>query len=143
MFLILFGVLPSHAQIGEHRDEFSIGVSGGYVMSNVAFVPKVNQGYHGGLTGGISLRYKSEKYFSTICSIMGEINYSQIGWKEDIIDMAASWHRCLCVDVCVCVTFLLFHLKNKSGQSHIDHKPGAGHHEADPHSCVVDGPAPR
>lgn len=86
MFLILFGVLPSHAQIGEHRDEFSIGVSGGYAMSNVAFVPKVNQGYHGGLTGGISLRYKSEKYFSTICSIMGEINYSQIGWKEDIID---------------------------------------------------------
>ena len=35
VFLILFGVLPSHAQIGEHRDEFSIGVSGGYVMSNV------------------------------------------------------------------------------------------------------------
>ena len=55
-------------------------------MSNEAFVPKVNQGYHGGLTGGISLRYKSEKYFSTICSIMGEINYSQIGWKEDITD---------------------------------------------------------
>ena len=64
VFLILFGVLPSHAQIGEHRDEFSIGVSGGYVMSNVAFVPKVNQGYHGGITGGISLRYKSEKYFN-------------------------------------------------------------------------------
>ena len=87
VFLILFGVLPLHAQIGEHRDEFSIGVNGGYVMSNVAFVPKVNQGYHGGITGGISLRYKSEKYFSTICSIMAEINYSQIGWKEDIMDI--------------------------------------------------------
>ena len=87
VLLLLLGAAPSQAQIGEHRDEFSIGVNGGYAMGNIGFMPKVNQGYHGGMTGGISLRYKSEKYFSTICSIMGEINYSQIGWKENIINI--------------------------------------------------------
>ena len=77
---------PVLAQIGEHRDDFSIGFNGGYVLSNVGFVPKVNQKQHGGITGGLALRYKSEKYFSTFCSIMAEINYAQLGWKEDILD---------------------------------------------------------
>ena len=75
-----------HAQIGEHRDDFSVGFNGGYVMSSVGFVPKVNQKQHGGMTFGLSLRYKSEKYFSTLCSIAAEVNYAQLGWKEDIVD---------------------------------------------------------
>lgn len=74
------------AQIGEHRDDFSVGFNGGYVMSSVGFVPKVNQKQHGGMTFGLSLRYKSEKYFSTLCSIAAEVNYAQLGWKEDIVD---------------------------------------------------------
>lgn len=32
------------------------------------------------------MRYTSEKYFSTICSVMGEINVAQVGWTEDILD---------------------------------------------------------
>jgi hypothetical protein len=84
--LVLSFPSEGQAQIGEHRSDLSIGVSGGYILSNVGFTPKVNQGLLGGLTGGFVVRYKSEKYFSTICSIQGEINYSQIGWKEDIID---------------------------------------------------------
>lgn len=82
---LIAAAINVNAQIGEHRNDFSIGVNFGYTMSNVGFMPKVNQGYHGGLTGGLSLRYICEKYFNTICSIYGEVNYAQIGWKEDII----------------------------------------------------------
>lgn len=73
------------AQVGEHRSEMAVGVNGGYVMSSVGFVPKVPQSQHPGLTGGLSFRYTSEKYFSTVCAIVAEVNYAQIGWKESIL----------------------------------------------------------
>lgn len=76
--------LATQAQIGQHRNEFSLGVNGGYVMSNIGFTPKVTQNYHGGMTAGLSMRYVCEKYFSTICSIHAEVNYSRIGWNERI-----------------------------------------------------------
>lgn len=40
----------AQAQIGQHRNEFSLGINGGYVMSNIGFTPKVTQNYHGGMT---------------------------------------------------------------------------------------------
>lgn len=83
--LLLLYAADMTAQIGQHRNDLAIGFNGGYVMSNVGFTPKVTQGYHGGLTGGLSVRYVCEKYFNTICSIYGEVNYVQTGWKEDII----------------------------------------------------------
>ena len=70
------------SQIGEHRNDFTLGVNGGYILSNVSFTPKVTQGYHGGLTGGLSIRYVCEKYFKTIASVYAEVNYSQLGWKD-------------------------------------------------------------
>ncbi|MCR4852688.1 MAG: PorT family protein [Prevotella sp.] len=79
--------LAGKAQIGEYRNDFSVGVNGGYVLSNVQFVPKVPQGLHGGITGGLSVRYVCEKYFSTICAIYGEVNFAQLGWKENILDV--------------------------------------------------------
>ena len=75
------------AQVGEFRKDFAVGVNGGYVLSNVDFVPKVPQGYQGGMTGGLTLRYTCEKYFKSICAVVAEVNYAQIGWKEDILDM--------------------------------------------------------
>ena len=45
------------------------------------------QSLHGGLTGGLSVRYTSEKYFSSICAIVGELNFAQIGWKENQLDI--------------------------------------------------------
>ena len=74
------------AQVGEHRDDLSVGVNGGYVLNSVGFSPRVSQGMHGGLTGGLSFRYVCEKYFSTICSVMAEVNYASLGWKEDILN---------------------------------------------------------
>ena len=87
--IVLFLTLPiaASAQIGEHRNDLTIGVTGGYVMSNVRFTPKVPQGYHGGMTGGLAFRYVCEKYFKTIASVYAELNYSQLGWKEDILDI--------------------------------------------------------
>ena len=73
------------AQVGEHRNQLSLGFNGGYVLSNVGFTPKVSQAMHGGMTFGISAKYVCEKYFSTICSIYGELNYASLGWKEDIL----------------------------------------------------------
>ena len=84
----IFLMLPFalYAQIGKHRNDLAIGVNGGYVLSNVGFTPTVSQGMHGGITGGLSLRYVCEKYFSTVCSIQAEVNYAILGWKEDIRD---------------------------------------------------------
>ena len=79
--VILFALpLTAAAQIGDHRDALAIGVNGGYVLSNVGFTPSVRQSMHGGLTGGLSVRYVCEKYFNTICSIYGEVNYASVGW---------------------------------------------------------------
>lgn len=88
-FLILFSLVANtmRAQIGDHRSIFSIGVNGGYAMSNIGFTPSVSQGKHEGMTGGLSMRYVCEKYFSTICSIYAEVNYAQLGWKENIKDV--------------------------------------------------------
>lgn len=85
--LLIAVTLPAAAQIGEYRNDLSIGVNGGYVLSNVGFTPKVNQSFHGGMTGGLSFRYVCEKYFSTICAVQAEVNYAQIGWKENILDI--------------------------------------------------------
>lgn len=75
------------AQIGEHRDEFAVGVSGGYVMSSINFQPEVTQRQLGGTIGGVTFRYTTEKYFSSVCAIVGEVNYAQIGWKQKILDL--------------------------------------------------------
>ena len=62
-------ILPfvAKGQIGDHRNTLSIGVNGGYNLTTVRFTPKVVQ-----------------NYFSTIASVQAEVNFSQLGWKEDI-----------------------------------------------------------
>jgi hypothetical protein len=82
--LLLLSFSSARAQIGEHRNDLAVGFSGGYMMSSVNFLPRVPQGQLGGLTGGVIVRYTCEKYFKSICSLVGEVNYSQMGWKEDI-----------------------------------------------------------
>ena len=76
----------ANAQIGDYRSEFAIGFGGGYVMSSLDFVPEVPQLQHTGYIGGITMRYTSERYFNSICAIVGEVNYAKVGWKEDILD---------------------------------------------------------
>lgn len=76
----------SCAQIGEHRDDLAVGGGAGVVFSSVGFKPKVPQGMHMGPTFGVVGRYVCEKYYTMICSVVGEVNFASVGWKEDIRD---------------------------------------------------------
>ncbi|EGN56820.1 hypothetical protein PRBRB14_12340 [Hallella multisaccharivorax DSM 17128] len=86
--VVLSFPLLSHAQIGEHRNTLSIGGGAGYNLTSVRFTPKVVQSMKGGLNFGFTARYTVEKYFSTIASVQAEVNFSQMGWKEDIRDIS-------------------------------------------------------
>lgn len=84
--LLLFVPAVGMAQIGEHRNDFSLGITGGLTMSNVGFTPDVPQTMLNGFTGGLAMRYTCEKYFNSICAIVAELNVTQMGWKEEILD---------------------------------------------------------
>ena len=88
LFIIIFSLFITtvSAQIGEYRNEFAVGFNGGLNMSSVDFVPEVPQSQLFGKTFGLSLRYTGEKYFNSICAIVAEVNYSQMGWEERIWD---------------------------------------------------------
>ena len=79
--------LMANAQVGEYRTDLAIGVNGGYMMNRISFQPEVPQSNMGGMTGGLTIRYTCEKYFSSICAITAEVNYGQMGWKENIFDI--------------------------------------------------------
>ena len=74
----------SSAQVGDYRHVWALGVSGGIAMNSVGFMPEVSQKTHMGAAIGITGRYTSEKYFSTICSIQMECNIAKLGWKQNI-----------------------------------------------------------
>lgn len=74
--------LPIHAQVGEQRHNFAIGVNGGVNMNSVSFSPTVKQKNLMGVNGGVTARYISEKYFKMICGAQIELNFSQHGWDE-------------------------------------------------------------
>lgn len=78
-FLFNLGV---HAQVGEQRYNFSLGVNGGINLNKVSFSPTVNQSNLMGINTGLTARYISEKYFSMICGAQIEVNFSQRGWDE-------------------------------------------------------------
>lgn len=84
--LFVLSTFSASAQIGQHRNDLSIGFNAGYVLSNISFTPKVTQSMHSGLSGGLTFRYVCEKYFNSICAIQAELNYAMIGWKEKIQD---------------------------------------------------------
>ena len=86
-YLFVFLPLTMKAQVGDYRNDFAIGGSAGYMLSNVAFVPDVPQGMQQGLTAGFTMRYSCEKYFKSICAIVAEVNIVQTGWKENILDV--------------------------------------------------------
>ena len=82
-----FLIPHSSAQVGEFRKDLAVGINGGVAMSSVAFVPKVPQSMLSGPTFGLTARYTCEKYFSSICAVVAELNYTQMGWKENLLDM--------------------------------------------------------
>ena len=84
--LIILALLPlgATAQVGEQKHDLCIGVNGGIAMNKVGFTPKINQTYHIAPTAGLTLRYTSERYLGMYCAFQAELNYTELGWKEDI-----------------------------------------------------------
>lgn len=75
-----------YGQVGELRDNWFVGINGGMNMSNVGFTPTIPQTYLFTPSLGLTFRYTCEKYFSALCSFQAELNFSQHGWKENILD---------------------------------------------------------
>jgi hypothetical protein len=88
-------VLTARAQVGHPRTDFAIGFNAGATVTTQDFNPKVATKYKQGMTGGVTFRYTSEKYFSMVCALQAEINYTQLGWAEDFEDIDASYERTL------------------------------------------------
>ncbi|NDV83707.1 PorT family protein [Bacteroides sp. 51] len=91
--LLVLLCLPAMAQVGEMRNNFAVGVNGGININSVSFTPTIKQGSLMGITGGLTARYISEKYFAMICGIQMELNYSQHGWKEEYEESTDSYSR--------------------------------------------------
>lgn len=79
-------VFSAEAQIGQYRNEFAVGVNAGVTLSSVSFTPEIPQDKLLGKTFGLTLRYTGEKYFNSICAIVAEVNFTEMGWKERIWD---------------------------------------------------------
>jgi len=75
--------LTAHAQVGDYRSEFAVGISGGINLTGVDFNPSLKEGKLMGKNAGIILRYTCEKYIKAICAIQVEVNYSQQGLKGE------------------------------------------------------------
>lgn len=82
--LLTQAFLTLKAQVGDPRSELAFGGSAGLNMSSVSFNPTIKQGSLSGPTFGATLRYTCEKYFTCVCAIQLECNFSQLGWKEEI-----------------------------------------------------------
>ncbi len=92
--LLVFCVCSqSHAQVGEHRNDLTVGVSGGYLLNRVTFNPSIKQSWKGGETFGLMVRYTCEKYFAAICALQAEIDYANVGWKELIENSTDTYSR--------------------------------------------------
>lgn len=82
LLLLLASAGRANAQVGEQRHNFALGLNGGINLNSVSFQPTVRQSNLMGITGGLTARYISERYFKMICGAQIEVNFSQHGWDE-------------------------------------------------------------
>lgn len=76
------------AQLGETRSGIAVGLNAGIAMNKVSFDPTIKQNWHIGPSIGLTARFTSELYFKTLCSLQVELNYAQLGWRENIMNNA-------------------------------------------------------
>ncbi len=88
LFFCQIYVLTAFGQVGEYRTDFALGLNGGMTLSNISFLPEVPQTMLNGTTFGLTTRYTCEKYFKSICAVVAEVNITQTGWKEEILDLS-------------------------------------------------------
>ena len=85
-FLLLLFAVPVQAQVGEARNSLAVGFTGGVMMNTIGFDPTIKQNQHIGPTFGVVARYTSERYFKAYCALQVELNYSVLGWRENILN---------------------------------------------------------
>ncbi len=91
--LLLLTCTTVHAQVGEYRSDLAVGVSGGMTINKISFNPTIKQKWKQGTTFGVTLRYTCEKYYGMLCAVQAEVNYTQLGWKENIETSTDTYER--------------------------------------------------
>ena len=79
LFILVFTGIGVQAQ-NSFRPEWAIGGSGGIGFTSVSFSPKVTQNKLTGVTGGLTVRWITEKNLG----LQLEVNLKQQGWTESI-----------------------------------------------------------
>jgi hypothetical protein len=77
--IFLFTVFAVHSQTTEFQPNWAFGLNAGATLSTVSFTPGVPQTTLLQESGGLIVRYISEKHFG----IQAELNYALRGWKEE------------------------------------------------------------
>lgn len=86
VLLLLLVAMVTKAQVGEPRHNICLGVSGGLAMNQIGFDPTIKQKWHMGPTFGVVARFTSERYFKAFCALQLELNYTNMGWRENVLN---------------------------------------------------------
>ncbi len=79
VLMFVASAISQAQQIERYKPQFKFGVGAGAVFTSIDFISKVPQNSSQGLSGGVSVRYISEKHLG----VLAELNYTQRGWTED------------------------------------------------------------
>jgi len=85
-FFAILACTTVQSQVGEPRRAIAIGGNAGMVLNTIGFDPTIKQNMHIGPTIGLTARFTSELYFKILCSLQVELNYTQLGWRENVLD---------------------------------------------------------
>ena len=88
---ILCCICFATAEAQTKMKEISVGAGGGITLSKARLKPTVKQGFKMGATMGARFRYIEEKFFG----FQIELNYAQLGWKENFEGEPYSYSRSL------------------------------------------------
>lgn len=84
--LLFVATFAAKAQIGEPRHNICIGFNAGVVMNQIGFDPTIKQKWHVGSSVGVVARFTSERYFKAFCALQLELNYTTLGWRENVLN---------------------------------------------------------
>ena len=89
--IVLLFTASSFVQAQQYRTfkpELTVGVGAGPVFTSIDFVKSIPQNTTQGLSGGVTLRYITEKHLG----LLAELNYTQRGWTEDFSETEHTDH---------------------------------------------------
>lgn len=86
----LSGLITASAET-HYKPHISIGGRAGMSMGRMSFTPSVKQSWLNGSAGALTFRYTEEKLFG----IIGELGWTQRGWKENFEGEPFSYSRTL------------------------------------------------